>query len=296
VVVALASSSFVLYAPPKAGPALNHDRLPVIEYTISGMRGTNGWYRGSRGGNYVVLRWTVRDRGALVIVTSGCNEEIINGPDPGSTRTCIAWSDNGMASDTTKLIKIDADPPHLGGILVRSSERVVSLRWNASRDAHFLISRSPGIGGVPLSVVYQGARRRFTDRTVKNGVKYQYTLRAIDRAGNSAAKTVRATLRPPLFAPASGARLRSPRSILFAWEAVPEASYYNFQLWLDGEKVLSAWPSFARARVAAPWFFAGRTRYLRAGRYTWYVWPGRGSRSLGAYRPLLGSSAFVVTR
>ena len=295
-VVVLASSSFVLFAPAKAGPALNHHRLPIIEYTISGIRGTNGWYRGSRGGDYVVLRWTVRDRGAFVIFTSGCNKEIINGPDPGSTRTCVAWSDNGMASVTTKLIKIDADPPRLGEIVVWNSARLVGLRWTASRDAHFLIARSPGKGGVPVSVVYQGARRRFTDRTVKSGVKYRYALRAIDRAGNSAAKTVRVTPRPPLFAPASGVRLRAPRSILFVWEAVPEASYYNLQLWLDGARVFSAWPSVARVRLVAPWMFAGVSRYLRAGRYTWYVWPARGPRSLGAYRPLLGSSTFVVTR
>jgi hypothetical protein len=295
-VVVLASSSFVLFAPPKAGPALNHQRLPIIEYTISGMRGTNGWYRGSRGGDYVVLRWAVHDRGAFVIFTSGCNKEIINGPDPGSTRTCVAWSDNGMASVTTKLIKIDADPPRLGEIVVWNSARLVGLRWTASRDAHFLIARSPGKGGVPVSVVYHGARRRFTDRTVKSGVKYEYTLRAFDRAGNFAAKTVRVTPRPPLFAPTSGVRLRAPRSILFVWEAVPEASYYNLQLWLEGERVFSAWPSFARARLVAPWVFAGVSRYLRAVRYTWYVWPARGPRSLGAYRPLLGSSTFVVTR
>jgi hypothetical protein len=373
-VIVVASSSFALFAAPNAGPAVNHDPPPIIEYTISGIRGTSGWYRGSGGGNYVVLRWTVHDPGALVIVTSGCDEETIDGPHLGSTRTCMAWSDNGMTSVTTNPIKIDADPPtavvgnasrpldqdgwynhpvtvtwsghdatsgiasctsltyrgpdrarktltgscidaagnrsglsrfvlnydatppHLGDIVVRRSDRLVSLRWSGSRDAHFLITRSPGKGGVPVSVVYRGARRSFSDRTVKSGVKYHYTLRATDRAGNTAAKTVRATARPPLFAPAPDAGLRSPRSILFAWEAVPETSYYNLQLWIEGAKVLSAWPSFARYRLVGPWVYAGVSRYLRAGRYTWYVWPGRGPRSLGAYRPLLGSSTFVVIR
>jgi hypothetical protein len=372
-IIVAASSSFFLLAPANAGPARNQDRPPSIKYTITGIRGTSGWYRGSKGGNYVVLRWTVSDPGAVVIFTSGCEKEIITGPDPGSTRTCMAASDNGVASVTTKPIKIDAEPPtgvagnasrppdrdgwynhaltvrwsgndptsgigsctsqkydgpdraratlkgrcidaagnassltrfvlkydhtppNLPMVEVRSSGRFVSLRWKSSRDAYFLVTRSPAASEVPTSVVYRGTRASFTDRTVKSGVKYDYTVRAIDRAGNSAAKTVSATARA-LFAPAPDVRLHSPRSILFAWEAVPQTSYYNIQLWLNGEKVLSAWPSFARFRLVSPWVYAGARRNLRQGRYTWYVWPGRGTRSLGTYRPLLGSSNFVVTR
>ena len=374
VLIVLASGSFVLLAPANAGPALNRDPSPIIGYTIGGIHGTNGWYRGSRDGNYVVLRWTVRDAGAVVTFTVGCEKEIISGPDPGSTRRCMAASDNGVTSATTKPIKIDAEPPtrvvgsasrppdrdgwynhpvtvtwsgndptsgvgsctslkyegpdrsravlkgrcidaagnrsnlsrfvlkydqtppDLTEVRVRSSGRLVSLRWKSSRNAYFLITRSPATSDVPTRVVYRGARASFTDRTVKRGVKYDYTIKAIDRAGNFAAKTVSATARAPLFAPAPDVRLYAPRSILFAWEAVPQTSYYNIQLWLNGEKVLSAWPSLARYRLATPWVYAGVGRYLLAGRYTWYIWPGRGRRSLGTYRPLLGFSNFVVIR
>jgi hypothetical protein len=294
-VVVLASASFALCGPASAGLAFNDDR-PIIKYSISGIRGTNGWYRGSRAGDYVVLRWTVRDRGAMVIFTSGCRKEIIRGPVPGTTRTCVAWSENGRSSVTTKLIKIDADPPRLAEIVVSSSDGFVSFRWNASEEAHFLISRSPGRGGVPVSVVYRGTRRRFADRTVRSGVGYKYTLTALDQAGNSATRTVRATPRPPLFAPASGVELRSPQSILFMWNTVPQATYYNFQLWFAGERVFSAWPNVARVRLTTPWVYGGVTRYLLVGRYTWYVWPGRGERNQGTYGPLLGSSIFLVTR
>ena len=296
-VVLLASTSLAICGSASAGPApaFSHNR-PIIKYSISGVRGTNGWYRGSRGGDYVVLRWTVRDRGAFVIFTSGCHKEIITGPDSGSTRTCVAWSDNGRSSVTTKLIKIDADPPRLGGIVASSSDGFVSFRWNASEDSHFLIRRSPGRGGAPLSVVYRGTRRRFADRTVRSGIKYRYTVTAIDQAGNSVRQTVSATPRPSLFAPASGVELRSPQSILFMWKAVPEATYYNFQLWFAGERVFSAWPDVARVRLTAPWDYGGVTRYLLVGHYTWYVWPGRGARSQGTYGPLVGSSTFLVTR
>jgi hypothetical protein len=293
--VAILACTSLVCGPARAGPVLSHNR-PIIKYSISGMRGANGWYRGSRDGDYVVLRWTVRDPGAFVIFTSGCHKEIIKGPDSGSTRTCVAWSDNGRSSMTTKLIKIDADPPRLEGVVVSSAEGFVSFRWNASKGSHFLIRRSPGRGGAPVSVVYQGIRSHFIDRTVRSGASYKYTLTAIDRAGNSASSTVRATPRPPLFAPASGGELRSPESILFVWKSVPQAAYYNFQLWFAGERVFSAWPDVARARLNAPWVYDGVTRNLFVGRYTWYVWPGRGARSQGTYLPLLGSSTFFVTR
>jgi hypothetical protein len=293
--IGVAVSSVVLLAPANARPVRNHNPPPTIEYAIDGIRGLNGWYRGSRRGDYVVLRWTVRDPGADVIFTSGCDTEIIKGPTSGSTRTCIAASENGMNSVTTRLIKIDGDPPRFGAVVVQGTSHYVSLRWKASGDAHFAVTRSPGIGGVSESLVYRGGRERFTDRSVRSGVEYRYTLTAIDRAGNSAAKTIRATARPTLLTPRPAVRLRSPRSILFAWDAVPEASYYNIQLWFDDKKVFSAWPSRARLRLVVPWTYKGIRRYLRIGRYTWYVWPARGPRSFGAYGPILGSSTFFVS-
>lgn len=292
----LALSGFSLLAPAGAAPAVNDDQSPIIGYTVSGITGTNGWYRGSKDGDFVVLRWTVRDDAAFVVFTSGCAQQTINGPNSGTTRTCTAWSDNGMASVTTKPIKIDADPPYLGGIAVSTSRRIVRLRWSASPDAHLLITRSPGRGSARSSVIYRGTSQGFSDRTVKGGVEYRYRLVAVDQAGNSVVQTVRAVPPSPLLTPRLGVRLRSPEAIQFAWEAVPRAAYYNLQLWLGGEKVLTAWPSAARFRLVTPWDYGGARRDLRPGRYTWYVWPGRGARSLGAYRPLLGSSTFLVTR
>jgi hypothetical protein len=293
--IGVAFSSVLLFAPANAGPARNHDSPPTIKYKIDGIRGTNGWYRGSRGGNYVVLRWTVRDPRADVIFMSGCEREIIKGPDPGSTRTCMAASDNGINSVTTRLIKVDGDPPRLGAVVVHGTKRFVSLRWKSPGEAHFLITRSPGTRGVSRSLIYKGTRRRFTDRSVRSGVNYRYTLVAVDQAGNSDAKRITATTRANLLTPRPGERLRSPRSILFAWDAVPETSYYNIQLWFEGRRVLSAWPSVAQLRLDAPWTYRGVRQYLRVGRYTWYVWPGRGPRRLGAYGPILGWSNFLVT-
>jgi len=71
--------------------------------------------------------------------------------------------------------------------------------------------------------------------------------------------------------------------------------YYNVQLWRGAAKVLSVWPSVTSYDVGAVWTYSGRTYRLSPGRYTWFVWPGRGSKAKHAFGPLLGSSSFVVT-
>src|SRR5919201_5116138 len=79
------------------------DTGPTASWTVTGIVGTNGWYRGSSGGNYVVLHWSVSDPGNVVVSTSGCEAFIkIDGPSLGSTRTCTAYlSGGGSVSWTT---------------------------------------------------------------------------------------------------------------------------------------------------------------------------------------------------
>jgi hypothetical protein len=83
------------------------DSLPSISYTIDGIAGTNGWYRGSAGGDYVVLRWSVSGAD-----NTDCQIAIkVDGPNTGTTRSCSASNASGTVSATTTAIKIDADSP-----------------------------------------------------------------------------------------------------------------------------------------------------------------------------------------
>jgi hypothetical protein len=97
----------LLAAPISADPS------PTASYTITGISGTNSWYRGSSGGNYVVLHWSVQDPGGVIVSTSGCEAAIkINGPTTGANQTCTAsLAGGGSVSWKTNAIKIDADPP-----------------------------------------------------------------------------------------------------------------------------------------------------------------------------------------
>lgn len=80
---------------------------PTITYTIDGIVGTNGWYRGSSFGNNVVLHWHVSGATSSTCVT----DITIPGPTTGRSETCSATNPDGTTTVVTTPIKIDADPP-----------------------------------------------------------------------------------------------------------------------------------------------------------------------------------------
>jgi len=112
---ALAAVSGVLLLPPStSAQVLTPDATsPSVTYSINGIVGTNGWYRGSTSGNLVVLHWSVSDPDNQVLSSPGCDAAIpIPGPNPGTTRTCLLnLVGGGSITTTTTTIKIDATPP-----------------------------------------------------------------------------------------------------------------------------------------------------------------------------------------
>ena len=92
-----------------ATPAASADGASIT-WSIEGIAGNNGWYRGSSGGNYVVVHWSVT---GSVVSATGCSPATkVFGPANGAKLTCtVETSDGGTTSSTTKPIKIDADPP-----------------------------------------------------------------------------------------------------------------------------------------------------------------------------------------
>jgi hypothetical protein len=97
---------------------------PTISYTIDGIPGTNGWYRGSTHGDNVILHWSV----SLNATATNCLAAItIPGPTAGTTPTCWAQNVDGRTTAVTRLIKIDATPPT--GLRARFSRRPDYLGW-----------------------------------------------------------------------------------------------------------------------------------------------------------------------
>ena len=129
------------------------------------------------------------------------------------------------------------------------------------------------------------------------------SCRAGDRQGNIATadfkvgvsilRTVRRSARrSALFSPPARALISGPT--MLAWRAIPRTSFYNVQLYRNGRKILSRWPSRARFGLRRSWQHEGRTFRLRPGVYTWYVWPGYGTLAKPRFGKLLGQSSFRV--
>jgi len=246
---------------------------------------------------------------------------------PDAPKTALSGTCRDKAANTSQPanfeFRYDTKPPVLARVKAEIASRGVVLRWTASKDAYsFAVVRQPGLKGRKPASVYDGRARTFTDRRLKPGVTYRYTVTAYDEAGNGAVKglvvkpgvsSVTSTVtkpkvtkpeqtkptqakptgsKPSLRSPAAGARLVAPP--LLAWSAVPSASYYNVQLYRDGAKIMTAWPRSPSLRLQASWTYGGRTFRLTPGRYTWYVWPGFGSPSTSRYGKLLGTRTFVV--
>ena len=160
---------FFVAVPPAAAQPV------TIASTIDGIAGNNGWYRGSTGGNYVVLHWTVS---GPVASTVNCEPAVkIQGPTSGTRRTCTAEATDGSTvSSTTKLIKIDADPPTaLSADASRSPDangwynHAVAIGWHGA-------DRTSGLAGC-TSLTYAGPDS--ASAAVAGG--------CTDNAGNSAA-------------------------------------------------------------------------------------------------------------
>src|SRR5262245_23558556 len=65
--IVLAALAMLFGAEP-----ISADTSPTVSPNVDGIVGTNGWYRGSTGGNYVVFHWGFADPAGLVDHTSGC--------------------------------------------------------------------------------------------------------------------------------------------------------------------------------------------------------------------------------
>ena len=244
------------------------------------------WY------NHPVL-WRFRGRDGLSRLDE-CPPVLYAGPDGRSARVVGACRDKaGNVSTRRFALRYDATPPAAPAVRAVARDRRVKLKIGVASDVKRIsIVRRPGRHGTRDSTIYKGRPHNFTDRHVRNGHRYLYTVIARDQAANRSRSSASAIPHVELIAPADGAVVSAPP--LLRWTPVHTADYYNVQLRRDGRKVLSRWPARPRLQLRSRWHFRGHVRHLRPGKYEWDVWPGFGSRSRARYGRRIGSRTFVI--
>jgi len=248
----------------------------------------NGWYT-----HPVTISFSGTDATSGL---AGCSAATYSGPDNGAAAVSGTCNDNaGNVGAGTFAFRYDATPPTLGKVTVAHGNRTATLRWKASPDAQlFRVERSPGVGHAAKTAVYSGAGKAFRDKGLRAGVKYRYTLTAFDAASNAASESLQLTGTGALIKPLPGEHVSSAPTLV--WLSGKRASYYNVQLFHGGREIFTAWPTHTSLKLPRSWAFHGRRYRLRAGKYSWYVWPGFGSFAQGRYGKRLGGSMFFVDR
>ena len=279
--------------PASQGTNIRRDATPP-SVVANADRATDG------GGFYnhpLTARWTGVDPTSGI---ASCTSSPYGGPDGTGISligTCKDKAGN-VSPPVPFVFDYDATPPALTSVTAVPDDAGARLAWQASGAATVTVMRSlAGARAAQSEVVYDGTGDAFTDTGLKNGTRYTYLVQAADLAGNTA--TGSATVTPTadastkhLLSPGAGSSLSRPP--LLRWRKVARASYYNVQLFRNGRKILSAWPTRPQYQLRSRWRYRGERHRLVHGSYRWLLWAGYGHRSEHRYGRLLGRRTFVV--
>jgi hypothetical protein len=217
---------------------------------------------------------------------------------PDGQHTFFVLAHSGQTQEKTPAFwtwTVDTTPP----AAVTASHAAVGyqrlvLSWTAPADAdHVVVLRGSSAKKAATAEVYSGPASSYTETRFVNGSYHRYSITSFDKAGNaSPAVQVDVPASALLLAPADGGTVHAGRPLLFRWRTIPNASYYNIQVWRGGRKVLTTWPHRSTFRLRAAWKSRGHSYRFTHGYYTWFVWPGFGPRANGRYGELVGHAIF----
>ena len=167
----------------------------------------------------------------------------------------------------------------------------VTLRWQnpAAADLQRVVAvlnlRRQPRDRTDGTVIYSGLRPS-TAFKLRAGANGYVALFAVDRSGNvskPARRTVSLASLIPLR-PLTGSKVvAAPR---LTWKATEGTAYYNVQVFRNGKRILTDWPSQAS--------FTLPTTLLEPGTYTWFVWPAlKGKGSSATFGDLIGRATFI---
>jgi hypothetical protein len=213
----------------------------------------------------------------------------------GETTVSCGATDLGNGESVTKSFKItvvDHTPP----AITVPATRLVTARSRAGIIVRYSATAVDRVDGPVAVTCAPASGSHFVVGTTT------VTCTAVDRHNNASsasfvvivAFSTRSIQAAAMLSPAAGARISAPP--LLRWRAARKATFYNVQVFRDGQKVLSVWPSRPWFRLRGGWTFNGQRYRLRPGSYTWIVWPAYGSPSRPRFGRVLGLSSFVFVK
>jgi hypothetical protein len=290
-VAALAAACVVAVLTSGPAGATGADDRPSIRSKISGVQGSNGWYRSD-----VSVDWVVSDP-AGIRASDGCNPRVLRSDTPGRTIRCTATTNGNppLSRTVAVTIRIDKTAPVLADVAVIPGAGANELRWKPTPGGETVVIERTRRGSAAGETVFRGAGASFADTAIEDGAEYAYTLQSFDQAGNASAPvTVRAlpkvlVLRRLPYVP------RVDAVPILRWKADRRGTYYHVQLLHRGRRILAAWPTRPELELRSAWSWRGRRVRLEPGTYRWYVWVGVGRPGAARY-VRLGTAAFTVVR
>jgi hypothetical protein len=224
---------------------------------------------------------------------ASCDSVQVAGPDSGALQVSGGCRDiAGNRATASFPLAYDSTPPAPAQVTAEPENGSVRLSWVAPTDASSVVVTRDTQASARSKTVYRGDGHTATDKGLRNGVRYRYTVTVLDQAGNANTTDASAVPTASTLRPVKGTALSAPPRL--TWKSVKGATYYNVQLFKGRKKVLSAWPHGSHLQLKAGWKFHGHRVRLKTGTYRWYVWPGFGARTAQRYGRMIGQSSFRV--
>jgi len=280
-------------------PAVALSAVELGPPAITGTAGDNGWFVSD-----VSVKWSPTGETS----TSGCETQLLTADTPDTAITCTASAGPGDVVTRTVTVHIDRTPPTA---VVATPARPPDVGLFYTAPLPLTWSATDATSGIAscTELTYSGPEGP--------AVAPSGTCR--DRAGNvsaplafvftygsppAPAAVVATATAAPATTPASAGTTTTPKAKpkakskrpTLSWRARPNVKYYNLQLFRNGRKVLSAWPTVAHYTLKPASRYRGHTYQLADGRYRWYVWPGYGPRSAHRYGRLLTKGVVNVPK
>jgi hypothetical protein len=206
-------------------------------------------------------------------------DEALNRSQPA----VVSAAPNGKVSDAKA-------PAAVSKLKAKVSGHKVTLTWKNPADRDF--DHVEITAGERKPAALKASKRVYSGKgtkaktTIAAGQSRWFVVVAYDAVGNASepASVHVSIAAPSKFGPAPRAKVHG--KVKLSWPVAKGAKYYNVQVYAGKKRILVSWPTGRALQLP-------RAKLKRGTKYTWYVWPGLGTKAKAHYGKLIGRNAFT---